>query len=368
MSDAGVPARAVSERTVSAPAGSVSQNVVVLTLTYGDRAHLFVEMARAVIDQGVRRVLVFGNGLEAAPRARLEAACADLSADGDARIDIVHADENLGSAVGYGRLIEAALADAAADAVWFLDDDNVPQAGCLAALCAAQAGTGGAVTALRKDRAYMLQAVARGYMEPPARGEVFGKDIRKIVRRAVRKAGSIIGRRTDSKGASAVTRPQAPVPMPRVPYGGLLVLVGQLRRVPRPPEAFVLYADDYAFSAELAASGGLHAVPGAFIEDIEASWNASGIASRPTSQMQQLTTSKPDFRLFYAVRNAVYLDWHRVTALSQPWFWLNMAIFVGQVGISALRRGRKDNLVCICRAIGAALGNRLGRDARYPLP
>lgn len=356
--------------------------VAVLTLTYGDRSALLDRMLAGVAAEGVTRVLVLANGLAPEPAARLAALAEAAPATHGVTLEIHASPVNLGSAAGYARLVAAALARPRPEAdpdlggLWFLDDDNSPRPGSLARLLSVSAARGGAAAcAVRSDRRYLVEAAAGGAVSPPAAGEAFGTDLRRLATRAVRKAGRKLGLSPPHMPPS-VPAPEA-VAFPRVPYGGLFVPAALARRVDPPRGDFVIYADDYDYSERLAAAGGLYLVGGAVVDDLEASWNASGqgrdaaeAAVRRVSQSARLATMPADFRLYYAVRNALWLDRQRVRdqAGGALWFWINLAAFAGPVLLRAALKGRRDNVAGLQAAIRDALAGRMGADPRFPLP
>ena len=354
-------------------------DICVMTLTYGDRSDLLARMVCAVAGQGVRHVMVLANGVKPVAKDRLEALAKEVRARHGITLEIVKSPQNLGSAAGYGRMIEEAKARAKYAGIWLLDDDNLPRAGaldCLLRQSAAQ-GSSAAFCAVRTDRRYLTDAAAGLPVRPVLAGEAFGTDLRHLAARIIRRLSK-----------SRPKRPQAPpavVPCARVPYGGLFV-PSALMAVVAPPRAdFVIYADDYEYTERLARAGGLYLVGAALVDDMEASWNASGRSGvldeedarrqvigrvdRRRSQASRLATMPPDFRLYYAIRNALWLDRQRCeTGSARLWFTVNLALFAGPVLARAVARGRWGNARTLLRAIADARAGHLGTRADYPLP
>ena len=102
------------------------------------------------------------------------------------------------------------------------------------------------------------------------------------------------------------------------------------------------------------------------------SWNATGAGQEakkaPRSQTGKLVQMTPDFRMYYAVRNAIYLDFRRLTLLSAPLFAINLTLLLGGTGAKALLAGRPGNAKALFDAVTDGLRGRLGRAAGYPLP
>jgi GT2 family glycosyltransferase len=107
----------------------VSDTVVAVTVTYR-RPDLLQECMRAILAQTrpPDRVLVIDNGGSDTAAVEVED-----------RVEVVDAGQNIGPAGGYALGITRAL-EAGATHVWTVDDDCIPDAGCLAALLALGAG------------------------------------------------------------------------------------------------------------------------------------------------------------------------------------------------------------------------------------
>lgn len=328
-------------------------NVCVLTVTYGDRLHLLSGMIQSVMDQGVRQVLIFANGLTRNVRERLEQLLKKYEGL-DAKLQI--SEDNVGPAIAYASLLRKAAASSAIEAVLLMDDDNRLQDGCLARLLQASGGEK-AACGVRTDRRYIVEAAEKGAMLPPANGEAFGFDLRKRPKRILSK---LFGRRP-ARAASLVAVPLAP-------YGGLLVPRIGLDTVSGPREAFSIYADDYEYTQRLARQIGLFLVPGANVDDQEMSWNATRKTQPRIGTAARLAVSLPDFRVYYALRNALVLDRERTQGIGLLWFAVNLGLLIGLAVGHALIRGRLANVRVVLLAARDAMTNTLGPSPKYPLP
>ncbi len=336
--------------------------ICVLTVTYGDRVDLLQTMIQSAAEQGIKRVLVFGNGLSAPVRAKLDQMVAFFSKTFDLTTVVSHADQNLGPAEAYARLIAGATADIdQTDAILLLDDDNRLAPGCLSALCTAHAhGQGGALCAVRSDRHYMVRAAKTGRFEAPLNGEAFGTDLRKKPRR--------LWARLTKKPVTGDHEPGLTVPISLAPYGGMFIPRAMLTRVAPPRSDFVIYADDYEYAERLAENGGLSLVPGAVVDDQEQSWNATPENARPQTAAVRLATAKPDFRIYYALRNALFLDRRRLSLWGTLWFLPNLIWLLLWTASHAVIRGRWSNLSVVACASRDGLSGRLGLHPKFPLP
>lgn len=346
--------------------GTTAGNVGVLTLTYGDRVDMLERMVEAVAREGVRHILVMANGLAPGPLARLRV-LRDSCAARELRLDIHQSPENLGSSRGFGHLLRVARAEAGLQAVWFMDDDNIPLPGALARLLEAhRRHPGAALAAVRLDRSYLIRAASTGVAEAPPAGQVFHVDLSRGPRRLLERLGLLP---QAEPGPHPVP---AEVPVYRAPYGGLFVPRARIEDTDPPREAFVLYADDYEYTARLAGTEGLYLVGAARIEDQEASWNATGAGPwAQRSQFARLATMPPDFRLYYSIRNAVHLDRQRAAAAgasARALFWVNAAAFLVHGCLHALATGSPTNAWALWNATTDGIAGRLGPAPAFPLP
>ena len=338
--------------------------VIVISVTYGNRTEMLERMARSVSAEGVRQIFVFGNGLSEEAKRATRSLAGRLDADFGVVMILSGSPQNLGSAAGYASLLAATERASNMRAVWFLDDDNAPEPGCLTQLLKALAITeGAAVSAVRRDRIYMMNAVSGGEVTFPASGEVFGRDVRRTAKRALLKLSL-----SKSARKSPGRHLDVPVAFPRVPYGGLLIPAGLTRDVAPPREDFVLYADDYEYSCRLSKAKGLYIVPKAYICDSEPSWNANSAEKIQHSQLTRMALMPPNFRLFFALRNAIYLDRRRTSINTWPWFVVNLAWLLADFSVRAIVRGRFGNLSTVFSAAWSGVLGKLGAHPRYPLP
>lgn len=120
---------------------STPPRVVAVTLTY-HRDELLRAVAEAVLAQTrpPDAYLVIDNGGTAAP-----------ALEGLAGVRVVLTGENLGVSGGYARALDEALA-AGADLVWAVDDDVVPDPGCLEKVLARAGDTGASIVIPRQRR------------------------------------------------------------------------------------------------------------------------------------------------------------------------------------------------------------------------
>jgi GT2 family glycosyltransferase len=318
-------------------------------VTYGNRAGLCKRVVAAALAAGVADAVVVDNASEPAAAQELRA-----FAEQDSKVTLVAVGFNSGSAGGFARGLEAAMADGAADALWLLDDDNQPAADALEVLRAALAtpevaGRKAAVLAYR-ERSYQ-RAVVEGRSVAavfPARSSFLNMNVLDLPDR--------LRKRLPRHARSAVA-PTPTVELPYAPYGGLLVPVSLVREAGLPDERFWIYEDDADFTARLRETGArLLLVPAARIDELDISWYDTGQGG-PIARY--LDARDPD-RLYYAVRNRIYFERNRWTG--SGWLWqVNRALVMAAFRAGARSPERRQNYRIIRSAVADGVAGRLGR-------
>jgi GT2 family glycosyltransferase/glycosyltransferase involved in cell wall biosynthesis len=334
--------------TGAAPYGSVrAHEVCAVTVTYGQRAHQVSRVARAALAEDVGRLVIVANGVEAQSLETLRTLAA-----GDARIRLVERPVNRGSADGFGRGIDRALAWAPARAVWLLDDDNLPTPDSLNALLESEAWREAddgltAVLSFRPGLGYLRRAMA-GSDPFPRPSSFLDFDARRHL------PGHPSRRRSRNAG-----RPS----FPYAPYGGLLLGRELVTRIGTPDTRFVLYADDLEYTSRILAAGGRIAmVPDSRVEDICAPGLVAGETSRTAPKWMWFGIGE-DWRAYYAMRNKVFLDATR--SRSRTLFAANALTVLTWLAVLGIATGRLGRLLVLGRAVSDGLSGRLGQ--RYPL-
>jgi GT2 family glycosyltransferase len=327
-----------------------AEQVTVVTVTFGARQALLQGLLRECIAQGVGRIVVVDNGCSW-DRSTVQEA-------GGNRIEVVRLAGNLGSAGGYAAGIERALAGDA-QYVWLLDDDNLPEQGCLGHLLDAylhlipMSNGRLAVAALRVAQA----TAAIDY--PPSReraGSFMHFHLLDVPRKIwIRIAGG--SRRRDLRALPEI------VYLNEYPYSGLLFHRSTLESLGLPRRDFVLYMDDIEFTRRLRGIGGLLAVvTRARVRDLEA--NVSG-----DSQLFGALRRWDRWRSYYLHRNKVWLDNHPKRCKDRPLeYYINMTAWLSVLFMVALTTNRLSEFGVLLTAIGDGLRGRMGPNDEFPLP
>jgi GT2 family glycosyltransferase len=326
-------------------------SVTAVTVTYGSRLPLLVQVLDALRAQGVREAIVVDNAAADPLSVALPERYGDWA--------VLHRlPKNLGSAAGFKAGIEQALARDA-DNILLVDDDNVPDAGCVARLTEALRIVAGgcgrdraAVCAFRADR---HQRAANRPRSTRVRSSFRGSHVLDIPAKIFSRLRAARPVRED--GSSMV-------PINWATYGGLLFHRGLIGTIGLPRQDFCLYADDFEFTYRIKKAGGtIMLVPDARLTDIETSWH---IKDKPKSALSAIVSSGSDFRVYYSFRNGVYFDYHcleanRAVLVVNTMFTMAMLIFLALIKRRASRAG------LLLRAMRDGIRGHLGVNARYPI-
>jgi GT2 family glycosyltransferase len=330
--------------------------VVVVTVTYGRRLELLRRTVAGIVGAGAARLIVVGNGIDAAYREAIVA----LGATTGIPLDLVVLDGNRGSAAGFGAGLDHALRHYPDAFLWLLDDDNCPRPDALAQLQAAwrDATADGAervaLCSLRLDRTRFVAAAMTGDGEGAfaRRSAVASLDIRRLLGRRRR-------RRTPTplvRAEEVSARP--PVALPWAPYGGFFIHAALARELGLPDERFVLYGDDLEWTHRLVRRGGaVLLVPGSLIDDLEIEWTEAAVT--PRFFLFDLLSAKSPVRLYFSTRNDIYFKtryWSDNTAILA----VNAALFALLTVALGVVTARPRNALVILRAMRDGFAGRMG--------
>ncbi len=333
-------------------------NVTVVTVTYGKRAALLMQVLGAARAQGAAGAIVIDNGSQDPLAERLE-----TRFGGWARIHSLGA--NRGSAVGFATGIAQAMA-AGAEFILLLDDDNLPAASCLQTMlrqwsACEEAGESKDNFAVHATRIGAHDSAQAAWLQTPEprRGSFLGFHIAEMPYKMLRRIAPGMLRGGAEKTANVTEISVAA-------YGGTLLHRDVIARIGLPDEAFFLYGDDYEFSARLTARNGkIHLVRDAVIRDIDTTWGATDKRHRSTLFTGRLEMQNPS-KLYYATRNLTFFEMHvrpRKTAL----YVLNKIVFMTILTVLALVKRKLPQYRTILRGMRDGREKCLGMNEAYQL-
>lgn len=330
-------------------------DVVLVTVTYGQREQLLRQVLDSVRGVEVSKVVVVDNGAQWPVQSALTADYGDL-------VDVVEMGTNTGSARGFATGIQRAL-DLSAEYIWLLDDDNRPHGEALPELLTAYEQEAEktlrdrlAVVGFRPDhQADVATGVATHRINPRA-NSFLGFHVIDIPYK--------IWRRTPWGKPRVRGGLPATVVLGVAPYSGLLFHRDLIQAIGLPNADFVLYGDDNEFTYRITKKGGKTLlVIAAMIDDLEPSWN---IKARFSNGFVGHLKGAGDFRAFYVARNGVYVD--KICMKKNSFvFWINRMVYEELLFLFSVALGKSKRYRLLREAINDGLAGRLGMNERFPL-
>lgn len=332
----------------------VKPSISVITLTYGDRLHLLEQTcAGCLADPAVSDVYVVNNNSKSD--------LTQLTARWGGRIKLITLSRNTGSATGYIRGIDAAVAGGM-PVIMMIDDDNVLADGALALLhrelLTLQAHHGEDKAGVFGSRLFQNPRQLEGYRSDfvyPRSSSFMGFSLlHTLQRKWMMRRGTYLRPEED----------RTPV-VPMGPYGGFMAGRALFQAIGRPEERFALYYDDAEYTYRVTANGGvMKLVLDAEIIDIDA--RQSEKIDEPTVFLMLLKAPSL-FRLYYSVRNGIWFEYNQ--RRSNPVAYrVNRAIFLFFLKRTARKLGFPETYKVFLAAVQDAEADRLGENENYPLP
>lgn len=300
-----------------------------IIVTYGDRYGFLNQVIARLLESDVKKIVVVFNG-NYAPRQLTH----------HASITPLVMTENLGSSGGFLAGIEAALK---LDIGYFmlLDDDNLPELGCLEKLLATHARLGGspllALQAFRPAQPWQRILVDKGVMTL-GRANTYGWfNLANEPHLLWRQLGA-----STNATESVPNVANAPVPINVAAYGGLFLRRETLELGELPDPRYFCYYDDLDFTDRLVRRGvTIRLCADAVINDLDISWHACTERAHPA-----FSRNSSDQRIYLDLRNAFIFYRPRMTnralyLLNGVGFWLGicyLAIFRSSDMRTSMRR------------------------------
>lgn len=349
-------------------------DVCAVTVTYGNRWSLLKKTVKAAVASSIGRIIIVDNGSEAESKL----AITQMANDFDGLIEIVHLNENLGSAGGFKAGLEHAMTQSGFDYFWLLDDDNEANRETLPKLLKAY----GEQFARSSKRHVAVQSF---------RPEIFGLLATRT--RPVRQwsstfldfhvlflfrnlknyfTGILTAFHTDDRINSGIQQGDRVIDIPSGVYGGLFLDRSLVEKIGYPDDRLFLYIDDAEYTARIRHIGGrLFLVPASVLTDI----NPNAYTNLENGRISALSSIKRHFasgdvsRVYYWVRNQAYFERNLFSYKS------NFNVFVYMMNKFlvmlilcgyTLRFRRMDRLRLIWNAVREGEQGILGKRLAFP--
>jgi len=318
----------------------------VLIVTYGNRwKYLNQVLLRLIADDYVRRITIINNNSD---YNLLE----EVAALHTNKIAVIDLEQNTGSAYGFKHGLEYLAAQPETGLILLLDDDNLPDAGCISGLVGhwdqlsnMSKENNTALFAHRPNRAYLRHA-AKGiatHLFFPLKNHYLGfhlfrPDIwlmKKIYPRFILRS----------------KKDKQQVSIPCAPYGGLLLHKNLIRITGLPDERFFTYADDFEFTFRITLAGGtVLLLPHHTITDIDTPL----VNTRKKDMFSAKFLDMELFRLYFLMRNTMYFT-KKCLVTSNFIFTINRVIYNSYIFLLSLAFQKKRSFNVFKKAVKQGL-------------
>lgn len=345
------------DKPLSSPSDEACvESVCAVTVTYGNRRHLVLQVLQTLLRHAaIQKIVLVNNGAEWNVRLLAQ----ELAGD---RIEVIDFPANRGSAIAFAAGINRAC-ELGTDYVWLLDDDNEPQDGALSELLEAHVRLSGqfpksklAVVPFRPDHqsAVTLTIPHRRLRRKPSSFWNFHVLDVPYKLWCHTPWGRLRLRET--------LPPQ--FDLAEAPYGGLLFHPSVVAAHGLPWADFVVYDDDIEFTYRITRNGGaLRLITTARVVDLDTPWY---FGRNFGNSFRFWLLGGSDKGIFYPARNRTYLDSHCFPRNRFP-YWLNRKVYCSIMWIFALFLRRMDRYHVLQSAIRDGLAGRMGMSPRFPL-
>lgn len=322
------------------------RNIHAAILAHGDRPRELELIFERLEVLGIRRTVVIANCVSQAVLDTIYS----RKQKGNNAIELHHFHHNTGSAGGYSEAIRVAFGSPSCDAVWLLDDDNLPAHDCLEKLQEAYQSLADSTRTLlacvRPSLPEMQQIDPMLWQRYPSRGSCVGFNLINIFRRL-------------HTGTPLEIAPNGLIPIVWRVYGGLLLPRSVFDGGELPMKSLHLYGDDMEWTARL-TNHGFHImlVRGAEICDLLPPWNAAGDTG---SNLIRKIRYLDDSRVYFETRNR---NWLALTLFkgSALLYSLNRFLYLTAALILAARYHRMHRFKILRQAIRDAERSELGNS------
>ncbi len=333
--------------------------VCAVTVTYGNRFHLLEKLLTALQEIAASEVVIVNNGSSQESSEALKKYLESYNK----KYYLLELPNNTGSAGGFRLGIETAL-KGECDFIWILDDDNLPKKDALEVL-----------------KKYWAQLVDETEYQKIAllSNRVDRKNFNKVF--YTQKATDVLPRKNNfmgfhwadmfekfyerlyKKNPYQDAQASSYVKIPAAPYGGLFFHRALINTIDLPPQEYVLYMDDFAFTLPITTNGGIiYLIGESILEDAEQS---TYLPKHKKWLHHTLFDAKSQYA-YYTLRNILYFCKNYLTDNFLV-FKINQYSFYIFITLMALIRGQTSKLKVLKDAIQDADNNKMGLNDKYQL-
>lgn len=295
-------------------------SVCVATVSYGDRWQMAKECVESSLAAGADYVVIVDNGLTESSREQL------LQNVSDSRVRITEPQGNQGSSYGFSVALEQACG--LSEYVLLLDDDNIPQADCIAGLLDASAKYPGSILFAIRPAGDVGAMRLKGMDILPIPGSFLGFDL--------------IRRVCGPKSVNVL--PDGNIRISMGPWGGLFASCSTIQTLGYPSRQWGTYGDDYCYTYRAFLRGiELISIVDATVNEQEPHWQQeTEVASSSSARYLTCDDNRVTDSFIGSVRFSYYQA-HETPSLLR--YRLNQLIYLAHMALSSLRTHRIQRFI-----------------------
>lgn len=319
--------------------------VDILIVTYGNRWKYLEQVLRGLLSESlIRQITIVNNNSDYNVKQQINSFQSD-------KIVVLDLEKNFGSAYGFHFGFSYLLNQPRANLLMLLDDDNLPEKGCMEKMYAYWNTIEGKekeshtmLLAMRPSRSYLKNAAKglRTNLFFPLNNHFLGFN---LFRPDIWLSKKIFPRTLKNKPDREF------VSIPCAPYGGLFFHKKLLFKNGLPDKRFFTYADDFDFSyRNVKHNGNILLLPGCIVQDLDIPFvnkRSTGIGNAKFLRMDR-------FRLFYLMRNTMFFT-KQYFITSRFIFAVNRFVYTGYLFILAIMYGKLKTFLLFNSAVSKGL-------------
>ena len=281
--------------------------IISIVVTYDNRWHFLKDVVESVMeDQLVEKLIIVNN-------ASSYNLADKLSEYSKSKYELINLDSNTGSANGFKTGMQHALSKHSPDFLYLLDDDTRIGKETIKNLLDYFDKLGNnknnALVSLRETRTSYL-AATKGKKHEIVPNSFYSFHLFK------RFKNIFVIEKEINKNIQIAKLGYAP-------YGGLLISKELVNKIGFPNPDLFLYSDDTCYTRQINKYGEILLIQSSKLIDLDVSWDQKNI--KYNSPLYDLDS--PNFRVFYSLRNRVYLEINNTTT-NRGIYFLNMFLYL----------------------------------------
>lgn len=333
-------------------------DIIIVTVTYGDRWQLLSKSIKSCILQGIESFIIIGNAVKYDFQEMIKE---EYSNQDNISFNFVNNNKNMGSAYGYKTgLTEAMKSDK--KYIMIIDDDAQLLPNCINTLISAYEEI---------IRQYSEQNLVVSALRIEHDSDIKERILENGLKRksAFRRFHLLeLPRRILYRYGIFQFKPEVTCKdkykIPYTLYSGIFFNKIVLDKYGLPDTSFILYGDDLEFTYRITSGGGdIFLIPSAQISDLQMSWWCRKSFGNP---FDALILGGTDKLVYYAFRNEIYFEKYCLKKSGILYFF-HKYLYIFILFLNSLRLRQFNRFRVIIDALIDGNKGKLGLNERFPL-